>query len=559
MRVVRKYSLTITLLSPFHFPTEDFGAFGYDSLSHRDSSGKPLIPREQIRGLLRHGIEALAQVGNADAKKVLPDLGRAGANSSPAPRSEEAASDAKSDYDQHTKGLVSVTDAIGDWLSKEAIAPAPRVALDTVSGAAKPGQLQLIEQLALPGQTVDFACSIYFYQKPGSDFSELLSNAIRFHSAVGAQKSVGFGRILDAKAGIESVAQAFAGLPNAEIETRDQLNWYFNLDRPYLVNSEKLSENAYRGQCDIPGGALKGLLAQHLVTTTGDLSSEMSAALSALRIGFAAPVGAKLEVPRSVVRDTETKSELDLANASSIVSEAGTLERQADWKGSTAEHDQFENRVHVAIDADRGSAVEHKLFTLHARFPSRDGFVASLDFAKVSESQRPTLVGAMSEMMVGLGRTDAVVCTTGLLGVPDDAFHLERGPIAIVLESPGLLVEPMPNETAFEAYRNAWREWLPNSDLLKSYTKERLAGGYQAMRFGRRDDYSTFVLTEAASVFVLDLNQADIAVLQGLLRFGVCRPVWAGQKTTWQNCPFVAQNGYGSLRLHPMPSGGVHQ
>lgn len=568
MKSLKRYDVSLPLTAPFHFPAEEFGAFGYDSIGH-EKDGRPLIPREQVRGLFRHGLLALCEVGHPDAPDLLLAFGHEGPNIAPSPRSDDRAADANAEFTKGTKGLISVTDAIGTAGFPERVAPSPRVKLGYESGAAEPGHLLLMEQKLPPQAEMCFVSQIYIYQDSARDYSDLIQLAFEFHNSIGALKSVGFGRMESPLVKQSELAPSFDALGSIDPNQTEQMTWTFTLDRPYLVDAERPSANVYEGRRDIPGAAIKGLFAQHL-SNLGRMDDEMSDGLSRLIIGFASPSGLLIPFPLSIFSDKETGKLFDLAAADVEINDSVELQRAVDWKPSeqrtanvnalfecmgrskSSELPQgYESRVHVEIDKSAGTVVPHKLYTSIALEAPEKGFSVPLDFANVVPETRSRILDALRAKMSGLGRTDAVLETTGLqagMSANDDA--VSAGRIVLLLKTPALMVDPEPTDWPQDAYAEFWCSKLPNSRLLSHFSRERLAGGYQAMRFGVQGEYRPFVLTEPGSVFVLDLHEGDLGALKALLRFGVCIDNWAGAVPTWQNCPFVPENGYGRLSIY---------
>jgi hypothetical protein len=575
MRSLKCYDVTLPVTAPFHFPAEDVGALGYDSIG-QEKDGRPLIPREQVRGLLRHGLLALCEVGHPNAPELLSAFGHEGPNIAPTRRSEESAADANAEFPAGAKGLISVTDAIGAAGVPERVAPSPRVKLGYESGAAEPGHLLLTEQKLPPEAEMCFVSQIHIYQDPVKDYSDLIRLAFEFHDSIGALKSVGFGRMASPVVKQAELAPAFDGLGSIDPEQTERITWTFTLDRPYLVDAARPSANVYEGRLDIPGAALKGLLARHL-SNLGRMDNDVSDGLSRLVIGFASPSGSLTPFPLSVFADKHTGKLFDLAADDAEIHHKVELQRAVDWKPSeqrtanlnalfewmgqskSFELSQgYESRVHVEIDKATGAVVPHKLYTSIAREVPEKGFSVTLDFANVVPEIRGRILDALRDKMSGLGRTDAVIETAGLQAdLSTDYYDVSAGRVAILITTPSLMVEPKPTDWPHDAYSAFWLSKLPSSRMVSHFSSERLAGGYQAMRFGVQGEYRPFVLTEPGTVFVLDLHEDDLGALQALLRFGVCIDNWGGAVPTWQNCPFVPENGYGRLSRYTPFNDGV--
>ncbi len=108
----------------------------------------------------------------------------------------------------------------------------------------------------------------------------------------------------------------------------------------------------------------------------------------------------------------------------------------------------------------------------------------------------------------------------------------------------------------YEAY---WEQVLDGSGSLKRFfTRQKMVGGYLAKRFRTGADYYPDVLTEAGSVFVLEISdeikakeKLELFVKQGLpLPDDVLLTIKQRGKELWQTCPFVPENGYGEIAVN---------
>lgn len=481
--------ITVVLRAPFLFPGVDAGAFGFDKVALRDSDGRLIVPMDQVRGLLRHG---LVDLGRSD---VLDDLFGKG--------SDDSTRTASGSYEPDRSALF-LSDLVAEPVSERdrAIAPMHRVKIDPETGAAAEGHLLTLEQLAAPGAEVVFSGA--FHALTTIDpvaLSNALSAALRVHGAIGSLKSVGFGEVVGWTV---SAAVASAPAPLAD-PGGDRLTLRFTLDRPYLVDADRIADNAYLGRRDIPGGAIKGLLAQNLML--GGQPAD-PAALAALRIGHARPFG------------------------------GGVL--------------RMEERVHTRINADTGAAFDEQLYSTIAVVHDPKGFACTLDLTDVPQDQRAALVPALGRPLFGLGMTGATLQPTAIIGL-GSADSAKPGPFAIVVRTPALLADPVddPGDGAFASFQAFWKKHLPNSVLTACKARQRLVGGYHALRFRiMPGQYRPWVLTEPGSVFEFDLAAQDVAEMNRLLRRGLNRTSLGGTVLNWQNCPFVAENGYGELASH---------
>ncbi len=562
---IQKYALKVSIRAPFLFPSEGVGRYGYDCVTLRNAAGFPVVPRDQVRGLIRHGLQALCDAGNTEAKALLRAFGGAGRDAAPLRNSQD---EEQEDLEGTNRGRIYFDDLVADHRGEENLPPIPRVEIERESGAAVPGHLAQFEQVARPGTVFEFSGNLAMYAEPNEDWSDLFALALSWHGSIGAMKSVGFGEVDFDKSGCakRDTTEATCNAPSSE-----KLTWRFTLDRPYLVDAERLAANAYRGRPDIPGGALKGLLAKHLKLTVG-MDGSLSEALSNLVISFARTSKSVSKLPLSVMFRKTNASLVDMV-ADGV--STGDLVWHKDWKDTdqlaaaiarfasahpqkqyrNAKAVQYESRMHSAIDAQSGAVEEAKLFSTQAVLPV-DEFEAVVSFSNVASGNRQALMQALNGTMLGLGRTDASLTTVALSSseaVSDEQEGCsipEAGDVALCLATPALMVDHADAALAFDAYAHFWSQHLPNSKLIAAFSEERIVGGYLGYRFGEKGKYRPYLLTEAGSVFHIQLSQTDVASLNGLLSSGICRTELHGQRLGWRNCPFVTENGYGSIAVH---------
>ena len=526
------FEIRIKLQAPFLFPSVAAGRFGYDRVAMVDQQGRAIIPQDQVKGLLSHG---LRETGHTDLATRL-----FGAKSGDATTPGDAP-----DGFEPRPGSIFFTDLVAAHDPPTAQGPYHRVQIDPESGAAKEGHLVTLEQLYPPGKDVTFTGRMTLFQ-PEDDPERLATvfrRALLTHLGIGANVSIGFGLIKQVIVDAEP-----SSIPTPIDQPLAALcNWTFRIDRPYLVNARRIADNAFKGERDVPGGALKGLIARNL--SLRGLSLPQST-LSNIRIGFARPAsGPPRPLPLSVVKAGSSYPDLAFASPP-----PGKIKLQIDWKdeewSATGPHDgtpDFEERVHTAIK--NGLAEQQMLYSAVAVLPAGE-MVAQIDLSGLEAAEIDTLEELLSEPLVGLGRTDAEIETESVKPAPSGETSLEPGEVPIVLRTPALLAGPADDTDPLSAYREIWRDLLKHSELKDMFVAQDAMGGYIARRYPAFGAYQPWVLTRAASVFVFDLAEEDVGALERLLTNGVCRKTLQdGTEPNWRNCPFVPKNGYGEIDI----------
>lgn len=479
--------IALTIKAPFLFPGVDAGAFGYDRVAMRDLDGNLIVPMDQVRGLLRHG---LVDIGRFDIVDAL--FGRESGASAVTPADS---------YLPDRSGLF-LSDLVAEPIpmDKSAIAPMHRVKIEPESGAAAEGHLLTLEQVAAAGHPVTFTGWIAaITELEEDDLVTALATALAVHGSVGSLKSVGFGEVTDVKVTLAGQRRG-APLPDPGC---DLVDFMFQLDRPYLIDPERVADNTWLGRPDIPGGAVKGLLAQNMKLLGAAFDAQ---AFSQFRIGHAS-------------------------------------------RKSRSEALRYDERVHTRINADTGAAFDEALFTTIAVGNDPEGFTCRLDLTGIAADQRRLFLAELGRPLFGLGMTGATMTPVSFSKA--SPISVSAGRITLVLRTPALLAQGDADESScLTANAAFWKEVLPNSVLTGCDARHRLVGGYQSLRFRvKADCYRPWVLTEPGSKFELDLHENDVSSMTAILERGVCRAELAGQALTWENCSFIAENGYGTFAL----------
>ncbi len=576
------FTLRLTVRSPFLFRGLDGGMVGVDAAQLRNELGRPIIPADQVRGVLR---EALGDLAEASPVVSVADIGALFGGES----RNEGESGTSNDP---SRGTISFSD-----LAPERDLPCPkettRIEVDDATGAVKRGHLQILELVAPFGEKVTFIGNIVVYAPVGQArrLEDLLGKALRLVSGIGAFKSAGFGEIVHTHSGISLKSERSLSLPAEAGAGPGRLNLRVSFDRPILVDAERIADNAFLGSWIIPGAVFKGALAERLAQAglnPGEAS--LGEALSQLYISHAFPesvVAGKawgLPLPLSLVAaKVGATGELAYGDVLDVPSGWGGMlqghpaQFAGDWKDAwfggaysllgcpDGEEPPALARTRTSISAETGTAKDGALFTAIARSVVRpDGsprtWLVEVDFGKVADKALARQFASIlrNEGLDRIGKTEAHAVFTDAA----EASFAEPRPIlgtanrfAIVLTTPALMLDAAvlcddmgrwisSPETAYGEY---WQSVLPGATLHSFFAAQRFTGGYLARR--RRpygpDRYFPFLLTDAGSVF--DLEVKDMGVLAELLRYGLRPPLINGKAVTWRTCPYMPENGYGRV------------
>jgi len=578
------FSLTLTLRSPFLFRGLDGALLGVDAAYLRDERGRPIIPADQIRGVLREALGDLvsAGVGDIDLNTL---FGRASGN-----EDDPGATNAPE------RGTLIFADLVAEAPTRRGV-ETTRVEIDDDLGAVKRGALQIIELVAPFGALVRFEGRFILFapKDRAKALEKRFQQALRLVSSIGAFKSPGFGEVVPDKSFIKLESSKPLVPPSPVDRGGDELQRLrVRFDRPILVDSEKIADNAILGSPVVPGAAVKGALARRLVlaglSPEGE-GDEIGAALSELSVSHAFPESETAGVPfglplplsliaakvdgRMIVKDALG---VPRGRGAMICGEPGIF--ATDWKDGffpvaaaalgrpRGETPPGLSRTHTRI-GDKGAAADGALFTTIARsVASSDGrdrtWLLDVDLGRVGAGRVPLARGLVAllleEGLDGVGSTGAHAAFEPIGKADPPAVRPiagERNRYAVVSLTPALMLDPATlwdkdgnwMREPMEAYADYWAFALPGAKLRSVFASQELMGGYIARR--RRlhgaSTYFPFLLTSPGSVF--DIETDDVDGLRTICRYGLPprAPSNAEAPLDWRNCPYLRENGYGRV------------
>jgi hypothetical protein len=576
------FALAITIRSPFMFQGLVNTRLGVDVANLRNERGRPIIPRDQVSGILRMAMETLggapAWRGGANGKarpgRAASVVGEAdivrlfGEASKPVQPNHP-------EHDRPERGRLHFGDLEADREAEHGVTT--RIEIDDVLGAVKAGALQVIELVATVGTDVTFEGEVTLDADSvlGAERVEgVLRKVLRIIPAIGAFKSAGFGEVVDTNVKIRrrsslSVAKSFTSSGG---ETRRAFRITF--DRPILVDARRVTDNLFVG-CDIvPGAAFKGALAEQLRSADVDPEKDplWTEALAGLRVSHGFPENDSLvpfgfPVPASTLcgypDGTRTFGDALLAEPRSSGADGdgfvfGDARKPTlglfpiDWKADefsafAHEGQRFPKydtltelpRTHVAIDPDDLVAIDQQLYGTIAKGVLRDpsgkqrSWRVVVDAENVPAECRESLFALWSAGLGPIGRTGAFAAVSEIgsaqtekdrfdglrLASPPQADPASADLFAVTLLTPTLMIDPRGTRDERSQYANFWA-LACGAELVDLFATRSLAGGYIATR--RRvygKAYYPFVLTDAGSVFLL--RNPDVPRLTMLLRHGL--------------------------------------
>ena len=572
------YNLEIAVRSPFLFQGLTNTLYGVDAAQIRDETGRPIIPSDQAKGVLRAATMVLAEHAPSVIEQGEIDwlFGlESGEKDRPGQQDHpERAAALFADLAAELEG-----NPAGHWT---------RIEIDDDLGAVKTGAMQVVELVAPFDQVVAFRGPLvvcYGNEHDRSRTEDALRKALALIPAIGAFKSSGFGEVVSDKCSlVENPAEPPRplALPDRGSET-GRFEVEITFDRPIIVDAKRITENLFAGSDVVPGAAMKGALAERL-SRTGDAvdgDTPIGRALAALHISHAFPVDGRgkrlgLPLPNSLLHG---RAEGGTGFCDALLADFGKAclvdglpaDHPIDWKtaifkayhetnGSVAQDDEIPEypRTHVAIDPKTLIAIDKKLFSTIARGvfmgdrQTKRRWRLTLDTGKIDDQDLAArLVAAFKEGLDGVGRSSAtasVVRCDKVDGTAPEPVSNGSNLYAVTLITPAMMTDPRDSKTPiFEAYRTYWKQ-AANAELMNFFAHREMKGGYLGVR--RRlygSAYYPFVVTEPGSVFLLKAD--DPSWLKDCLRFGL--PIASLSKTeaapSWRSCPFVPESGFGEI------------
>jgi CRISPR/Cas system CSM-associated protein Csm3 (group 7 of RAMP superfamily) len=605
-------TIMVSVRSPFLFKGLAGQLFGVDAAALRDPiTQAPLLPSDQLRGVLREAVGDLvaaeATISNA---KVDAAFVKALFGDESSKETDDGAAN------EPVRGRVLFADLVAEGMrrdpndTKSTPLPLPksseytRVEIDDATGAAREGHLQVLELVAPLGATVLFRGEAVVFSGNAAEADctvAVLQRALALVGSIGSAKSAGLGEVvtvstatgLGKKLGGQSTPAVKATVPTQAGGVRpERVTVDVLFDRPFLVDAERVADNAFRGSAIVPGAVIKGALAAALTRAGVDVENGTEeVALAGLVVGHAFPhagdgklIGRALPrslVARKLADKTAFADVLDLADGQGALIEGKPALFVGDWKDAwypaaakllgrpTAWPPGDDARTHTAIASARGVAADEQLFTTIARraliapntpWRFRMAFDASGIQDPAAKARALDIIDfALAHGLDGIGKTGAHASFERVEGVaPPSPMALPGKPhrYAIVLETDAMILDANGAigsdgrwaKSPREAYGAYFAHVLPGSKLHGFFAAQGYAGGYLSRRrraFGP-NAYHPFLLTRAGSVF--EIETADAKMLAAFACRGL--PV-AAQKgaaqLTWRNCPFVPENGFGAV------------
>jgi hypothetical protein len=589
---MKLYALDIelTLKAPFNTAASEPARLGLDAPLLRDHRNRICLPGTLVQGRLAEELANWGDIaGSNPLASLLSQVGQA----------------ADSAYVPKRKQIV-----FSDFVAEPCLTSTfVRIAIDEHTGSVKPGALQTIEQAGRPGESITFnGYALTWCSDAGAaqKLSEDLTGALRLIPNFGADRSVGYGRLVGVKAtACKSVS------PKQTIRWPDGANAValsLTFDRPIVVTAFSPNTNLFEGQSTIPGNVLKGAFADTCRALGRALPPAFDDIVFRHALCAAQPSIRPRAQPQSLVRFHETVAAVDVALTQGALVATLPADQKpcapqyaGDWKESDvplaelnpkktlaahfgAASPDTRTRVRTAIESETRAAKESALFAYAQVLPeyseeSSDGTApqwvahtwhAAIDVSAIADTDvRKQAITAIEDVLqhglFPISKTKAHARIGGLTRY-DTSEQLSRRSVkagdvlTLTLQTPACLlrVEDLQTAKTPEGLRSAYNKVFAALndgalELSHFHASQTLRGGhYQRTRF-QKEAYQPWVLTEAGSVFVfkvIDAIKATEAVTQWVSRGLPIPPSWGAAYSDWQRNPYLPQNGFGEVRCN---------
>ncbi|MBU2551278.1 MAG: hypothetical protein KKB20_22890 [Proteobacteria bacterium] len=582
------FKIDLTLKGPLFCGTNAPGVLGISAAFVRNRSGGVIIPGPHIKGRLREAMTDLGDLLPLGSLKIVELLGDISSGDGNAPR----------------RGRLIVQD-FGLIGQGNGHGVRYRIQIDPELESVKKGAFLAIESPLKPGERAVFKGKIIYFTDNKEEIhriGDVIRMAFRFIPALGGQRSVGFGQIREVK--VDWVEEPVATARSTDDMTRTRYKIAIQPSAPFCLAIPHKADNLFESAVTISGGAIKGCLASVLNQTTGRFIDapiddtlpepwkKLGRCFHQIRILDALPISAGIDA-RPVVPPLSlcVVPDDDRIFDAICLEGPGLIDHKApdfsiDWKAEDylkaqkafsekgfhfMDDPRKELIVRTRMDPEKRSTDEGKLFSYETVIPDGLQWRSRVDFSAVPDTDRGQVMAALFQLFdldlhyLGKTKTSARVRVLGPadLDLPDfskDEWTVTlQTPAAILPCDPRLNQAFVNRQVLFEAYASYWTQASDGCLTLKRFfASQALSGGHLHYRFRSSHPYNPYLLTEARSVFALELapgrTRKDAEkVLRNWLAQGL--PPCLDEtdqdpnKPLWKTFPFVPENGWGEVAV----------
>ncbi len=590
MALYFKMEISLKIQAPFLCSATGPGSWGIDLSFNRNHEGKLSIPKSHIKGKLREAWRELKKTG-AFSIDINRWLGK-------------GSGDDAGDYTPH-RGLMIFSDFVCS--DKQDFGQTHRIRIEKTSGTAGEGALITAETPHLSGKITKWSGKIAFPavdQTEGERVKEHILTGLRWITALGAEKGVGYGRLVEVTSEHFNREESRTDIISSPSDT---IGLAITMVDPLMIGGVRIKDNYLKSEKILTGTVIKGALAQCVrrrlnLNGNQELNKSTPGATEAgisnlvrhfeqLRITHAFPSRQSMvrpvKAPLSLVKARDLHDIALCKEPELIYDKAPAF--AIDWKDSSDVNFAYGwaqpktlARTRTAIDTITRRAEEEKLYTFEYICPVDDQdkeitWLSNIYLPEnLNEDEREKWSYAICLVAHNwfeyIGKRDSRIKTVRVSSEPwpsavSGGLDISRDKITVLtLQSDALILDPWElkvedKNSLFEAYKESWNNISDGAfELKRFFAAQKLRGGYIGRRFRINRKYYPFFLTNAKSVFVLEIkDQAEAERrVEIWLRRGLPIPDWAferygrssGGRLDWQKCPFTPENGFGEIIIN---------
>lgn len=571
------FQIAITLKAPFFTQGLLPPVFGIDSALLRDENGHPLLPGTLLTGKIRQAASQLQALRPQEFGALLHVLG--------------SAQDRPLDNDRRLWVMGDLTHTPAANTAKAGLNARTRIALDKDTGTVKVGALQIVEEIADSGADLDFTGQGYGFAADAQAAQNLLNAscaALRWVGQLGALAGSGFGQVQTVKLQLNNMASA------APQRLGEHTTLCLSLTplTPMCVDIQRQRDNQLVSGNAVPGGAIKGALAQAMLLLS-DSDSRLGVDeqhcprwpllarhLDKIRIRHAVYGASSQERPSALPLSLallEAKTFVCLGQHPTPMiarrKDTGTYTSpsfQPDWKKTPDElkkapyqkaPPEKRTRVRTAIDSEKGRASDGQLFSVVEVLPQSDHhWHSAIDLHGVPSDERTGVIEQLQDLLQQLqghlpllGKTKALARLQLALPTATESVGPTQGLHLVCLQSPAALVDVDASSTAKQLHTALGQYFATHSQgslrYSHHYSRQRLAGGhYLSARFAQ---HKPWLLFEAGSTFALAAAPGQEAQAQATLTHWLQHGLPSHSGNDWRQNPYRPQEGHGEVRINP--------
>ena len=428
-----------------------------------------------MKGRLRESLSDLCE--------ILPGLDSNWINSNLSPDSRDGRVDVDPGFSPR-RGRLAFSDFVCH-AREESDRVDHRIQRDPVRKAVRAGHFQVIASPFRPNEDATFEGSLEFFagdEAEARNTERILNSALRWIPSFGANRTTGYGRLVDVEVTVErsQKPQAASAATNTAAGSLKTTAFGLRLrpKRDFCVTVPGPEGNLFRSSTVLTGAVIKGIIASTLRELSG-LSPNGSADevtsspwdvlgrnLHLLRITHAFPVeqgsvNRPVEPPLSIIKPADEVaaggSWFDVALEEGPILPGGKAPAFAvDWKDDSDIRSAFgwgdpsvELRVRTAMNSGKRRSESGLLFAQELIHPDGFDWLGTIDVSAVAESDRTSTVDALRALfefdLRHLGKTKSTAAAALLDEPPARAGESLTQPHSdrwiVTLQSPTLLVD----------------------------------------------------------------------------------------------------------------------